>query len=59
MEQRYVAIDLHRRRSVVVHKDRDGTLLRSAHLDNSTKAFSDELAEAGEHPEVILEACYG
>ncbi len=60
MEQRYVGIDLHRRRSVIVHKDAAGTILSTVQLDNDDLAgFSAELARAGEHPEVVLEATYG
>ena len=59
MEQRYVGIDFHRRRSVIVHKDAAGTVLETVHLDNDREAFARELAKAGEHPEVVLEACYG
>ena len=61
MEQqpRYVGIDFHRRRSVIVHKDGAGTLLETVHLDNDPAAFAAELHKAGEHPEVVLEACYG
>jgi transposase len=59
VETRYVGIDLHRRRSVIVHKDSDGKLLETVHLDNDPAAFAAELKKAGEHPEVILEACYG
>ncbi len=60
MEQCYVGIDLHRRRSVIVHKDAAGTILSSVQLANDDLAgFSAELARAGEHPEVVLEATYG
>lgn len=61
MEQqpRYIGIDFHRRRSVIVHKDAAGTVLETVHLDNDPVAFAKELAKAGEHPEVVLEACYG
>ncbi len=60
MEQRYVGIDLHRRRSVIVHKDAQGTILSSVQLANDDLAgFSAELARAGEHPEVVVEATYG
>ena len=58
-QQRYVGIDFHRRRSVIVHKDAAGTVLETVHLDNDPVAFARELAKAGEHPEVVLEACYG
>ena len=59
MEQRYVGIDFHRHRSVLVHKDGAGTLLETVHLDNDAEAFAREIAKAGEHPEVVLEAGYG
>lgn len=61
MEQqpRYVGIDFHRRRSVIVHKNAAGEILETVHLDNDPAAFAAELAKAGEHPEVVLEACYG
>jgi hypothetical protein len=43
--QRYVGIDLHRRRSVIVHKDAAGTILFSVQLANDDLAgFSAELA---------------
>jgi transposase len=58
-QPRYVGIDFHRRRSVIVHKDGAGTLLETVHLDNDPAAFAAELHKAGEHPEVVLEACYG
>ncbi len=58
-QQRYVGIDFHRRRSVIVHKNATGEILETVHLDNDPGAFAAELAKAGEHPEVVLEACYG
>jgi len=58
-QPRYVGIDFHRRRSVIVHKDAAGTLLETVHLDNDPAAFARELEKAGEHPEVVLEAAYG
>ena len=57
--QRYVGIDFHRRRSVIVHKDGAGNLLETVHIDNDREAFATEIAKAGERPEVVLEACYG
>lgn len=59
MTPRYVGIDLHRRRSVIVHKDGAGKVLETVHLDNDPVAFCTELEKAGEHPEVVLEATYG
>ena len=57
--QQYVGIDLHRRRSVIVRMTSEGEKLETVHLDNDPAAFCAELAKAGEHPEVVLEACYG
>ena len=59
MTPRYVGIDLHRRRSVIVHKDAAGKVLETVHLENDPVAFCVELEKAGEHPEVVLEATYG
>jgi len=58
-QQRYVGIDLHRRRSVIVHRNGEGETLETVHIDNDPVALAAELAKAGEHPEVIVEATYG
>jgi transposase len=57
--QQYVGIDLHRRRSVIVRRTAAGETLETVRIDNDPVALAAELAKAGEHPEVILEACYG
>jgi transposase len=60
VEQRqYVGIDLHRRRSVIVRRTGEGETLDTVRIDNDATALAAELAKAGEHPEVILEATYG
>ena len=61
MEQQtqYVGIDLHRRRSVIVRRTDAGETLDTVRIDNDPVALAQELAKAGEHPEVILEATYG
>ncbi len=61
MEQQteYVGIDLHRRRSVIVRRNQAGETLDTVRIDNDPVALAAELAKAGEHPEVILEATYG
>ena len=60
MEQRqYVGIDLHRRRSVIVRRTPEGETLDTVRIDNDALALAAELAKAGEHPEVVLEATYG
>jgi transposase len=55
----YVGIDLHRRRSVIVRRTPEGETLETVRIDNSAIALAAELAKAGEHPEVVLEATYG
>jgi hypothetical protein len=59
VEPHYVGIDLHRRRSVIVHKDAGGELLETVQIDNAALALADAVARAGERPEVVLEATYG
>jgi len=56
---RYVGIDLHRRRSVVVILDEDGTRVSSRRIDNSPLALAAAVGEAGPSPEVVLEATWG
>ena len=58
-QQQYVGIDLHRRRSVIVRRNEAGQTLETVRIDNHPVALAAELAKAGEHPEVILEATYG
>jgi len=59
-QRQYVGIDLHRRRSVIVRRDDDGSTLSCVRVDNvDLEAFSAEITAAGEHPEVVLEATYG
>ena len=57
--QQYVGIDLHRRRSVIVRMDETGKMLGVKRVPNDPVEFSEEMAEAGEGPEVVLEATYG
>jgi transposase len=58
-QTQYVGIDLHRRRSVIVRRNEAGETLDTVRIDNHPVALAVELAKAGEHPEVILEATYG
>ena len=58
-QQQYVGLDLHRRRSVIVRRNEGGETLETVRIDNDPVALAAELAKAGEHPEVILEATYG
>jgi hypothetical protein len=59
VNRQYVAIDLHRRRSVIVREDEAGEELGVVRIDNDPVALTAALAEAGEHPEVAIEATYG
>lgn len=58
-QRQYVGIDLHRRRSVIVRRTPEGETLDTVRIDNDAMALAAELAKAGEHPEVVLEATYG
>jgi len=59
VEKQYVAIDLHRRRSLIVRDNADGEELGVVRIDNDPVALSLALAEAGPNPEVAIEATYG
>jgi transposase len=59
VNRQYVAIDLHRRRSVIVREDEAGSELGVARIDNDPAALAAVLADAGERPEVAIEATYG
>jgi transposase len=54
-----VGMDLHRRRSVLVRMTPDGRRLDKAQITNSPEELRREIARAGEHPKVVLEATYG
>ena len=54
-----VGMDLHRRRSVLVRMSEDGGELGTARITNSPARLAAEIARAGLHPKVVLEACYG
>jgi transposase len=54
-----VGIDLHRRRSVLVWRTEAGERLGSVRIDNDPMTLATEIAKAGEHPQVVLEATYG
>lgn len=55
----YVPIDLHRRRSVVMHIDAAGEMLGWKRIANDPDALVAEVLEHGESPEVAIEATYG
>ena len=58
-QKQYVGIDLHRRRSVIVRRTSSGETIETVRIDNDPMTLAAELAKAGEHPEVILEATNG
>jgi transposase len=57
--RRYVGIDLHRRRSVIVQMSPDGDRLGVSRIDNDPFTLAEQVASWGEAPEVVLEATYG
>jgi transposase len=59
VSRQYVGIDLHRRRSVIVRMDEAGKVLGTTRVLNDPVEFALAIAEAGEGPEVALEATYG
>jgi transposase len=59
MSGQYVGIDLHRRRSVIVHKNEAGDVVAVRKVANDPVKLASAVMDAGEHPEVILEATYG
>ena len=59
MAGQYVGIDLHRRRSVIVRKNEQGEVLSVHRIDNDPVNLAAAVAEAGENPDVIVEATYG
>ena len=59
MERQYVAIDLHRRRSLIVRQNGRGEELGVCRIDNDPVALAVAIEEAGPNPEVAIEATYG
>jgi len=59
MKRQYVAIDLHRRRSLIVRDDENGEELDVVRIENDPVALSAALAEAGPEPEVVVCRCAG
>src|SRR4051812_23915224 len=55
----YVPIDLHRHRSVVMHMAGDGEVLGWVRLANDPATLVAEVRQAGEDPQVAIEATYG
>ncbi len=57
--QQIVGMDLHRRRSVLVRMTPEGERLGKARIANSPAVLAAEIAKAGVHPRVVVEATYG
>jgi transposase len=59
VEQRYVGIDLHRRRSVIYTMDAEGQRLSCIRIANEPAALVEAVAPAGDDAHVVVEATYG
>jgi len=54
-----VGMGLHRRRSVLVRMTSEGQKIETARITNSPAELYRQIARAGTHPRVVLEATYG
>jgi hypothetical protein len=59
VDRQYVAIDLHLNRSVVVRENEAGEKVGVTRMDNDPLALAEAIREAGEAPEVAIQATYG
>ena len=59
VERQYVAIDLHRLRSLIVREDEGGNELDVVRIDNDPVALAAAMGDAGPDPQVAIEATYG
>lgn len=59
VERQYVAIDLHRLRSLIVREDEGGNEVGVVRIDNDPMALAAAVAAAGPNPQVAIEATYG
>jgi transposase len=59
MNDMYVGIDLHRRRSVIYRMDADGNKLECVRIDNDPIRLLEMVTRAGPDAEVVIEATYG
>jgi len=57
--RQYVGMDLHRRRSVLVRMSEAGERLETVRIVNDRDRLAAVMAQAGQAPEVVLEATYG
>ena len=59
-QRQYVGIDLHRQHSVIVRITEQGEVLETVRVGKRpTPAGAHTMADAGQDPEVVLEAAYG
>ena len=59
MDRRYVGIDLHRRRSVILIMNDAGEKLSCVRIANEPIRLLEEVGKAGDNAEVVIEATYG
>ena len=59
VERQYVAIDLHRLRSLIVREDEGGNEVGVVRIDNDPVALVAAVTDAGPNPQVAIEATYG
>jgi transposase len=59
VEREYVAIDLHLHRFLIVRENEAGEKVGVTRIDNDPMALAAALRDAGEGPEVAIEATYG
>ena len=59
MDRQHVGIDLHRRRSVIVRISSSGERLAVTRVANEVDEIAAVIADAGEEPQVVIEATYG
>jgi transposase len=59
MDQQYVGIDFHRRRSVIVRLSATGERLGLHRIVNEPFELAEAIALCGEAPQVVIEATYG
>jgi len=59
MERQYVGIDLHRRSSTIYRMNAEGEMLGCVRIPSQPLELAQAMAEAGDHPEVVLESAYG
>jgi transposase len=57
--RQYVAIDLHRDRSLIVREDEHGEEVGVTRIDNDPLTLADAMSAAGSNPVVAIEATYG